>query len=114
MTYEKLHEIELQTVTNRLQIEQIVEKIDSHFQNTKVQHEKIFQKLEAMPNEDRIIRLFAQEGEKLARGLIKRDDEQQKDIDEIKTDINGGKKALKWAYGIITTIGGLLGIKYFT
>ena len=114
MTYEKLHEIELQTVTNRLQIEQIVEKIDSHFQNTKVQHEKIFQKLEAMPNEDRIMRLFTQEGEKLAKGLIKRDDDQEKKINDISNEITGAKKGLKWAYGIITAIGGILGIKYFT
>jgi len=110
MNEDKLHEIELKTLTNTLHIGQIKDSIDSHFENTKLQHQKIFDKLDQMPDEDRIMRLFAEQGEKLARGLIKRDDEQQSDIDGIKNEISGAKKGLKWAYTVIAGIGGLLGI----
>ncbi len=84
MSEDKLHDLELKTLTNTLHIGQIADKIDSHFENTRLQHQKLFEKLESMPDEDRIIRLFTQEAEKLARGLVKKDDEQQEEIDGLK------------------------------
>lgn len=80
---ERIHESELETRTNSLHIEQIIAEMTSHFHNQKQRDEKIFKKLEEMPDEDRMVRLFAREGEKLAQGLIKKDDEQQKQLDEL-------------------------------
>jgi hypothetical protein len=79
-------ELKIASATHAEKIAQIVERMDSHFNDTKQQHQKIFNKLDQMPDEDRMVRLFAQEGEKLARGLIKRDDEQQEDIDGLKNN----------------------------
>lgn len=61
---------------HEIKINQIVERIDSHFHNTKQQHDKIFLKLEQMPTEDRILISFSKEGEKLAKGIL----EQVKDV----------------------------------
>lgn len=80
---ENIAELQIESKTQALQIKHIVERIDSHFNDTKQQHKKIFDKLEQMPDEDRMVRLFAREGEKLAQGLIKKDDEQQKQLDEL-------------------------------
>jgi len=84
MSEEKIHELELKTLTNTLHINQIADKIDSHFENTRLQHQKLFDRLEQMPDEDRIMRIFAAEAEKLAKGLTKRDDEQQVELDALK------------------------------
>lgn len=88
MSDEEITDLRIASKTQALQIGHIVERMESHFNDTKQQHQKIFAKLEQMPDEDRMVRLFAIEGERLAKGLIKKDDEQQKDIDDLHEKYN--------------------------
>ncbi len=45
-------ELKIASATHAEKIAQIVERIDSHFNDTKSQHQKIFNKLDQMPDED--------------------------------------------------------------
>jgi chromosome segregation ATPase len=111
MPDEKIHKIELDVVKHTEQITNLSNQVEGYFDTLSEQHKTILGKLEIMPNEDRIIRLFAQEGEKLARGLIKRDDEQAEqlksakaDIDAVKNEITATKKAMKYVHALIGTV----------
>jgi formyltetrahydrofolate synthetase len=81
---EKLSDLKLKTATHELKIEEIVRRIESYHHDHKQEVKYIKTLLEGLPNEDKIFRMFSEEGRKLAEGLIKRDDKQEIDIDNLK------------------------------
>jgi len=104
MTEDKYHDLDLRTLTNTMQIKELVGRIDSHFENAKLRDSKIFDKLEQMPDEDRIVRLFATEGRILAGGLIKKDDEQQEALNNYQKELSNLKAHQKYWAGILIGI----------
>lgn len=113
MDEDKLQQLAIDTATHKVQIASIVERMDSYHNDSKQRHDKIESMVSALPSEDKIFRMFREEGEKLAKGLINRDEKQQEELNELKTDISAAKKALKWGYGLVATVAGILGYHGF-
>lgn len=94
---QRIHILELDSKTHALKIEEIVRRMDSYHYDNKQKLDKLEDKIDMLPSEDRIMVLFKNEGEKLAGGLIKKDDEQQKKIDDI--DKNLSNQSIGWKIG---------------
>lgn len=71
---------------------QHINRVDSYHHDGQQKMEKIFEKLDNIPSEDKIFRMFAEQGEKLAKGLIKQIDEAKVDIKELKGDVEKAQK----------------------
>jgi len=72
-----------------------LERDDSHHYNTQQKIEKVYNKLENIPTEDSIFRMFSEEGEKLAKGILKQVDEAKEDIKDIKKEVGKAKEKIK-------------------
>lgn len=97
---EKIHTLELTAQAHTLKMEEMWRRFD-----------KFEDKIDKLPNEDRIIVLFAKEGEKLATGLIKKDEEQQKQLNDLKTEVASNNKAMRWVWSGVVVLGGLVSFK---
>lgn len=121
MTDDKLHEIELRTQKNSLDINHIVDRMDSYHFNHNTKLTKVQDKLDSLPTEDRIAVIFNKESEKLARGILKQVDEaklhikEQKDmiesLEKLREKDSGFISGAKWLLALIIAGLGAVGIK---
>ena len=120
---ERIHELELKQAEQDIKVTDVVRRMESHFNDQRQQNQRIYDKLDKLPTEDRIIVLFRNEGEKLAAGLIKRDDEQETRLNKhssriinVEKDIREIQTTQKWhglkLAGLGSVITGLI-VKYW-
>ena len=118
---DKVQDLELKTNTNTLHLSDFGRRIDSYHLEQKEKLNKLDKKLESIPTEDAIFRMFSKEGEKLARGILKQVDEVKKDVtganDKVyhlethKNEVKGLISGAKWQAGYVFTAKSYLGNK---
>jgi hypothetical protein len=110
-------DFKLETRTNTNTIFQFIEMWKSTHHDDKQRFEKLENLIAEMPTKSDIALMFKDEGEKLARGLIKKDEEQDIKIGDLKTEMATIITNQKWyafGFGGFGTALGAFIARYFT
>lgn len=110
MSDSKLTELEVRVKASELNILHIVERLESYHHDDRQQHQKLLQKVESLPTEDKMAVIMRNECEKLAKGLIKQIDEAKEIAHEAKEIAKETENEIKFAKRLGYGFAGLVAI----